>query len=57
MPLYIVTWKDSYGEFFDGEWKEPLLVQAGIQARSELPEGTEIVSVQEAEYARECDDE
>lgn len=57
MPLYIVTWKDSYGEFFDGEWKEPLLVQAGIQALGELPEGIEIVSVQEAEYARESEDE
>jgi hypothetical protein len=58
MPLYIVTWRDrDDGTLFDGEWKEPSLTRADIQALSELPEGTEIVSVQEAGYARESEDE
>jgi hypothetical protein len=58
MPLYIVIWRDVEDDnLLESEWMEPTLVQAGIRARQQLPEGTEIVSVQEARYAWEFDDE
>jgi hypothetical protein len=58
MAMYEVIWQDQDdGTLFDAELDEPGLVQAAIVAVSQVACNMVLVSVQEAGFAREVEDE